>query len=372
MLDLHNLNQVTNTHQTMMQIYNIPSSPVRSRPLTYPSGLDTKSVLPQAWYSSPFNSEETSPVETYGLDHSAVYLPAQSSVAYSGSYGWSTDSKPAMTSYLGHDSSMYRTQGQPYTQHSIRSAASSDTLSHSMTSLQLTLPERPHTRSGLPVSQRPQLPIPQPSPAQTSRNVVDQLQDQRLRSGQAMGGSSLSNGGFVKPPLPFASDSDIQATTTRDALPAQTTTSVPASTADTAPCCPIVATTDTEVLPVTLAPQFDFSTSPLFDAMAAPARPAYSNFRDSQDYKPMTSSPSKTTMPMIRQMSQNNLYCVGSGSNSKGSSGASNSMLVSGHRYSPLSHTRKQPQYQASSKSVSNSTAFPVHCNLTATLNRSF
>jgi hypothetical protein len=356
----------------MMQIYNAPSSPVRSRPLTYPSGLDTKSVLSQAWYSSPFNSEETSPVETYGLDHSAVYLPAQNSVAYSGSYGWSTENKPAMTSYLGHDSSMYRTQGQPYTQHSIRSAASSDTLSHSMTSLQLTLPVRPHTNSGLPVSQRPQLPIPQPSPAQTSRNVVDQLQDQRLRSGQAMGGSSLSNGGFVKPQLPFASESDVQITTTREALPAQTITSVPASTADTAPCYPNVTTTSTEAIPVTVAPQFDFSTSPLFDTTPAPAQPAYSNFRDSQDYKPMTSSPSKTAMPMIQEMSQNNFYSVGSGSNSKGSSGASDSMLVSGHRYSPLSHTRKQLQHQASSRTSSNNTAFPVHHNLTTTSNRSY
>jgi hypothetical protein len=187
MLDLK---PVINPHQTMMQI---PSSPVQSPPLTYPSGLDIKFVLPQ--YSSPFNSEETYP-ETYSLDCSAQ----------------STDSKPAMTNYLCHDSSMYRTQ--PYTKHSIRSAAN-------------TLLERP---------QRTQLPLPQPSPAQTSRNVVDQLQDQRLRSGQAIGGSSLSNGGFVKPPLSFAS-----------ALLAQNNTSVPASTTDTAP------------------------------------PPAYSNFRDSQE-----------------------------------------------------------------------------------------
>jgi hypothetical protein len=88
----------------------------------------------------------------------------------------------------------------------------------------------------------------------------------------------------VKPPLPFASDAD--ATTTKDALLAQTDTSVPASTTDTAPCYPNVPTSN-EALPVTLASQFEFkfSTSPLF---ATPAPPAYSNFRE---YKPKTSSP---------------------------------------------------------------------------------
>ncbi|KAF2441096.1 hypothetical protein P171DRAFT_446995 [Karstenula rhodostoma CBS 690.94] len=371
MIDLHNFNQITSSHQTMMQMYNPPSSPVRSRPLTYPSGLDTKSIVPQAWYSSPFNSEATSPVENYGLDHSAVYLPTQSSVAYSGSYGWSTDSKNVMNNYLGHDSSLYRTHGHPYAQHNIRNVASSDALSHSMTSLQLTLPERPHTRSGLPVSQRPQLPIPQPSPAQTTRNVVDQLQDRRLRSVQAMGGSSLSNGGFTKPPLPFSSDTDIQVATTTDALSTQITSSAPASTTDTVSCFPSTATS-TEALPDTPAPQFDFSTSPLFDSMPAPAQPTYSNFRDSQEYKPMTSSPTKTTMPMARQVSHNSFYSVGSGSSSKSASGASDSMLVSGHRYTPLSQNQNQPHHQASSKSVSNNTAFPVHRSLTTPLNRSY
>lgn len=371
MIDLHNFNQIASTHQTVMQIYNSPSSPIRSRPLTYPSGLDTKSIMPQTWYSSPFNSEEASPVENYGLDHSAVYLPTQGSVAYNGGYSWSTDGKHAMNNYLGHDSTMYRTHGLPYGQHNIRNVASSDALSHSMTSLQLTLPERPHTRSGLPVSQRPQLPIPQPSPAQTTRNVVDQLQDRRLRSVQAMGGSSLGNGCFVKPPLPFSSDTDVQVTTTTDALSAQITSSTPAPTTDTVSCFPNT-TTSTEVLPGTPAPHFDFSNSPLFDNMPAPAQPAYSNFRDSQDYnKPMASSPTKNTSPMARQMSHNNLYSVGSSSGSKSASGASDSILVSGHRYTPLSQNQNHP-HQTLSKPVSTSTTFPMHRSLTATLNRSY
>ncbi|KAL5398464.1 hypothetical protein PMIN06_010636 [Paraphaeosphaeria minitans] len=370
MIDLHNFNQIANTHQTMMQIYNTPSSPIRSRPLTYPSGLDTKSIMPQAWYSSPFNSEETSPVENYGLDQSAVYLPTQHSVAYNGVYGWSTENaKPAMNDSLSHDSTMYR--GLPYAQHNIRNVASSDALSHSMTSLQLTLPERPHTRSGLPVSQRPQLPIPQPSPAQTTRNVVDQLQDRRLRSVQAMGGSSLSNGGFVKPPLPFSSDTDIQGATTAETLPTQITSSAPASTTDAVSCF-ANPTTSTEALPGTPAPQFDFSTSPLYDAMPASAQPAYSNFRDRQVYKPMTTSPAKDTMSMARQLSRNNLYSVGSASSSKSASGASDSMLVSGHRYTPLSQTQNQPHHQESSKSATKTTAFPVHRSVTATLNRNY
>ncbi|KAL5391405.1 hypothetical protein DPSP01_001275 [Paraphaeosphaeria sporulosa] len=369
MIDLHNFNQIADTHQTMMQLYNPPSSPVRSRPLTYPSGIDNKSIMPQAWYSSPFNSEETSPVENYGLDQSSAYLPTQHSVAYNGGYDWSTDAKPATNSYLGPDSTMYR--GLPYAQHNIRNVASSDALSHSMTSLQLTLPERPHTRSGLPVSQRPHLPIPQPSPAQTTRNVVDQLQDRRLRSVQAMGGSSLSNGGFVKPPLPFSSDTDVHGTTTVEVLSTQITSSAPASTTDTLSCF-ANTTTSTEAIPVTPAPQFDFSTSPLFDAMPAPAQPAYSNFRDSQDYKALTTSPTKDMISMARQLSRNNLYSVASASSSKNASGASDSMLVSGHRYTPLSQTQNHPQHQESSKSASNNTAFPVHRSVPATFNRTY
>lgn len=364
-MDLHNLTQIANTHQTMMQIYDPASSPVRSRHLTYPSGLDTKSIMPQTWYSSPFNSEETSPVENYSLDHPAGYLPTQNPMAYNGVYGWTTDSKPATNNYLGPDSTMYRTDDLPYGQHSIRNVASSDALSHSMTSLQLALPERPHTRSGLPVPQRPQLPIPLPSPAQTTRNVVDQLQDRRLRSVQAMGMSSLSNRGFVKPPPPFSSGTDATTTTTAEVLSTQISSSAPESTTDRVSCF-TSTTTSTEALPITPAPHFDFSTSPLFDAMPAPAHPVYSNFRDSQDYKPKPSSPTKSA-PMTRQMSQNNHYSVGS-SISNGASGNGDSILVSGHRYSPLSQTRNQSHHQASS----NNASFPTHRSVTATLNRSF
>lgn len=370
MIDLHNLNQIA--HSQAMMMYNPPTSPVRSRPLSYPHGLNTKSIYHQtAWYNSPYNSEETSPVEAYGLDQPTSYLPNQTSIACNSTYDWSADSKSALNGYIGHDSGMYRTQTLPYMHHNIRTAASSEALSNSMTSLQLTIPERPNTRSGLPASQRPQLPIPQPSPAQASKNVVDQLQDQLLRSAQAMGGSSINNGGFVKPPPPFHSDVDVQITATTEALAAQMTSTTPVSTADSTTCYPNVSCT--EELPISPAPHFNFNTSPLFEAVPASTRPSYSNFRDSQDYsKPAISSPTETKTSMVRQMSQKSLYSIGSGSNSRNSSGANGSTLVSGHRYTPLSHSQSQSQHQATLKGLANKSMYSIHRPSTAVGNRSF
>ncbi|KAF1965026.1 hypothetical protein BU23DRAFT_575231 [Bimuria novae-zelandiae CBS 107.79] len=359
MIDLHNLAQMASSNTLML--YNPPANPARSRPLTYPSGLDTKSIYPQsAWYTSPYNSEETSPMEAYGLDQSTTYLPNQSPITCSSSYGWSTDSKPAVNNYPGHDS-LYRAHGLPYIQHNVRAAASSETLSNSMTSLQLTLPERPHTRSGLPLSQRPQLPIPQPSPAQTSRNVVDQLQDQRLRSARAMGGSSFSSGGFIKPLLPLHNDNDAQITATTEALAAQISTSTPISTSDSVACYSGTLSATTDEVPVSTAPQFNFSTSPLFDAMSAPAQPSYSNFRDSQDYsKPANSPSTNSTTPMTRQISQNNLYSIGTSSSSRSSLGGNGSTLVSGHRYTPLAQSPNRTQHQTTLKNASNQSMIPM------------
>lgn len=373
MIDLHNnLNQIANSHQTMMQIYNDPASPIRSRPLTYQPGLDTKSILAPGWYSSPYNSEETSPVEAYGLDHPGAYLPNQTPITYTGSYGFGSDNKPAMNNYLGRDSHMYPTHGLPFSQHNIRNVASSDALSHSITSPQLTLPERPHTRSDLPISHRPQLPIPLPSPAQTCRNAVDQLQDQRLRSVQAVSGSTIGNRGFMKPSLPFDGDIEVHVTTSNEALPTHVTSSATAPSTDPALSYSSAIHTASDETPISSAPHFDFSTSPLFEGIPALTQPTYSNLRDSQDCKSTTSSSTKIVAPMDRRSSQNDFYSVGNNSNYNGLPDGNDSMLVSGNHYTPLGQPTSQAQHQGSLKSTSNKSTFPVPCASSATLNRGF
>ena len=265
MIDLHNFNQIANSQAFML--YSSPASPVRARPSTYPPAFDTKSAYPQTpWYSSPYDSGETSPVETYGLDQSTAYLPAPNPMSYNGNYDWTSDNRPSQSAYLGHDPSI---NGLPCLQHNIRAAVSSEALSNSMGTLQLAMPERPNTRSGLAASQRPQLPIPQPSPAQATRNVVDRLQDQRLRSARSVGGSfSLNTGGFVKPLLPSTSDVDVQIiSTTADTIAGQSSTAISATTTDSVACYPILAPASTQELSVSTAPQFTFSTSSLLESM---------------------------------------------------------------------------------------------------------
>lgn len=365
MIDLHNLNQIANSQAFML--YNSPTSPVRSRPSTYPPALDTKSAYPQtAWYSSPYDSGETSPVENYGLDQPAAYLPTPNSMGYSGSYDWGSDSRPTQAAYLGHDPNI---NGLPYSQHSIRAAVSSEALSSSMGTLQLALPERPHTRSGLAASQRPQLPIPQPSPAQATRNVVDRLQDQRLRSARTAGGSfSIGTGGFVKPLLP--SNSDVEAhITTADAIVGQTSTAMSTTTEGIA-CYPIHASTSMPDLSVSAAPQFSFSTCSLLDGMTTTSQPVYSNFRDSRT----ASSPRiKTDGPAVRTMLQSDHYSIGNGSNGLNSSAGEGSTLVSGQHYTPLSHSQSRPQHQTPPKVPTKKAGFSVHQTPRAAIgNRNF
>ena len=364
-MDLHNFNQHVANSQAFM-LYNAPASPARSRTTNYPPALDTKSIYQQtAWYNSPYSSEDPSPVEAYGFDQHATYLPTQSPVGYSGNYGWNAASKSHHNSYTGHDSTLYTTNSLPYVHHNIRPAASSEALSNSMTSLQLTLPERPHTRASLSATQRPQLPIPQPSPAQTSRNVVDQMQDQRLRSAQTAGKGSFGSGSFPKPLHAFSNDMDAQASTsTSDGLATQTT-SAPTSTVD------VMTTATTQDPPVSAGTQYNFCAPPLFDVTPTPSQSVYSNFRDSRDYKVVTSSPKSKKIQIPRQASQNNMYSTGSSSSFLSSSNSSDgSTLVSGHRYTPLSHSQSRPQSQATLKSLAKKPT--MHWTPSAVSNRSY
>lgn len=333
----------------MMPIYNA-ASPAYSR-----------ATYPPSW-PIPY-TEETSPVETYSLSEPAAYLPSHNGIASSNA--WShPPTKPLQTgahAFLDTDSMpVYETHGSPYVQTGLRAVTNSEALSPlNMTSLQLTLPEPPQARpsqaSETTVPQR-QLPMPQPSPAQTSRNVVDQLQHQRLRSAQAMGGSALSTtGAYPKSTLPFNDETGLQVT-----APAEASSSADLTTQVTAPAT-IPGTTETMIgyLPGTTSASDDaavtsagsqhslnFSTSGLLDTTPAPALPTtYSNFRN---YNLPTSSSTETLSPLARQDSQSNLYSFTPDSNSKRHSAgrsSNDSALVSGHRYTPLNQSQHQPNH---------------------------
>jgi hypothetical protein len=353
----HSLASLANP-SPMMPLYNGSGLPLYSRP-SYPQ-LDTKPAYPSTW-TVPYQ-EETSPVETYNLDQANNYLPNQQSMAttgtYSGNYRWSNPQDPV---------SMYGTHNLPYAHSNARYTATSEALSPlntGMASLQLSLPDRTYTRPTDHTAPQRQLPIPQPSPAQTSRNVVDQLQDQRLRSTHGRV--------FPKPGLPFHSDGEVQAVSTADSsgiLASRNTASAPINTGD--------ATIG--YLPTTVGesnagtqPPLNFGTSAFLDAMPAPAIPTtYSNFRNYD--LPTSSSAEITSTTITRQGSQPNLYSFSPDQKRHSACDRSNeSALVSGHRYMPLSQSQSRHQQQTSLEglrrdSFSNRTV-PVHRASTSNL----
>ena len=357
-----------------------------ARPMTsqtYPP-LDTKSMYSSSW-TVPY-SEDTSPVETYGLENSAAYLPnptpMTSNSMYGTSYRWTHPTSKRLqhgaNTYYDQDSS-YTPHGLPYVQTSnIRTSAASEALSPlNMSSLSLTLPERPHPRQyAMTDSAAPQrqLPMPQPSPAQTSRNVVDQLQDQRLRSGQVNASSAGSGATFAKPLLPWSADSDSQANATAAAatssgISTQLTTATDGALNYLAAVSSMVGDTSAAGTPSQI--QLNYSSSSLLEAMNAPA-PAttYSTFRE---HRPQ-GTPS---VRLPRHSSQTSLYTFNADSTSKPSSLGEDSSctLVNGQCYTPLPH---QPQQQVSSGAESlqresfDNRNVPLHRSSMGDLNSSF
>lgn len=178
-----------------------------------------------------------------------------------------------------------------------------------------------------------QLPIPHPSPAQTSRNVVDQLQDQRLRSVVAPTSLSPSNA-YPKPPLLNHSDGDLQtASTAESAVASDSVISYMSS----------CSAQEIPVSSVGAQPQLNFGTSNLLDAMPAPAVPAtYSNFRN---YGTPTASSSKSISNVTRQNSPTSAYSLGVNDRRHATSDvSSDGTLVGGARFTPYhagqSHNR--------------------------------
>ncbi|KAF2107627.1 hypothetical protein BDV96DRAFT_653701 [Lophiotrema nucula] len=354
--------------------------------------VDTKSMLPQ--WNVPY-SEETSPVEAYGFDQTA-YVPNSISIAnvYGENHRWnqSRAHHGGSSSYAQPDagvSSSYTTHGPPYTSMNTNLRNSTANVPPSplnMTPLQevlpIALPDRPHPRtlsSETPVQQR-QLPMPLPSPAQTSRNTIDQLQDQRLRSAQALNGSLILNSSYAsKPPMPWKIEStaasDVSSTTSSidtsstDAA-AQTTTTGAVGGNDVTTSANglgfLPVTTMEDSTGNTSLPQLNFGTTSLLEVMPPPTQ-SYSNFRD---YNIPTSTATQSLGLLARRTSQTNLYSYTSGNNpARNSSGASSeATLVSGQRYSPL--TQSQTQHTSDGISMPH---VPIHrASMSNLNNRSF
>jgi hypothetical protein len=326
-----------------MSIYpTIPTNSTYSRSMTTPT-------YPSAW--TVHYSEDASAVENYGLDQSAEYLSDPVAMTNTSMYGtaynrWTCPpSRPYQqaTSMYYDQQPSYSVHGLPYTPSKTRGTAMNE--HHStmdMSSLQLTLPERPHPRRNRTTecsAPRRQLPFPQPSSAQTSRNALDNQQDQRLRSGQNSNSSRGTGTTLIKSPSwTSGSDGPVSMSTT---APLDTSTHV-TTTADGA--LNFLATAAIEDVTATIGNTphlgLDFNSSSLIDHLTAPA-PAtpYSNFRASQSYRqPSTQG--------TRHDSQTNLYSFTPSKASKRDSldaeDSEDFKLVNGRRYTPLTHLQPQ------------------------------
>ncbi|KAI8933735.1 hypothetical protein NX059_009451 [Plenodomus lindquistii] len=351
----------------------------------YPQ-VDTKSAYPSTW-TQPYQ-EDNSPIEHYQLDQSPVYLPDPTPMGNSGmcepSYRWTHPIHKqlhASGSYMDPDST-YSSQGLPYLQPSYRSTVPSSP-SSSLNTLQTVLPERSqlyqcHAPGTVPTQRL--LPIPQPSPAQTSRVSFDLEHDQRLRSGQAIGASTMDEKpSYAKPLLPWNNEGDVpisvSETAASEAIQTVAPAHVPSPTEGEMGFLSTPTSISTEGLASTLAPQqmqLNFHTSDLLDPMnvTSPAT-TYSNFRDCRSSNPPSAQ-------MSRQSSQNKYYSFGSDSTPKRKSvvGGSlkNGTLASGHRYQPLPHSpsHSSPSEKKSRRDALSHRHSPVHCRSLKSLNSSF
>ncbi|KAH7394546.1 hypothetical protein BKA66DRAFT_601175 [Pyrenochaeta sp. MPI-SDFR-AT-0127] len=287
----------------MVPIYSASNSlyprPMPSQP--YPP-LDTKSMYHSSW-TVPY-PEDTSPVDTYVLDHSNMYRPNPLPM---------TNTTVILSSLNGP-------------------------------SLQLNLPERPcpqEFHASEPTIPQRQLPIPQPSSAQTSRNVVDRLQDQRLRSARA-GAPAGTRTSSAKSTLPWSADGDNQIHTS-DATIADGHLNITAQlhniTESAIAYIPTTTLMPDDVKHRSTAEQIhlNFNTSTFVEAISTPA-PAtpYSHFRERR-----TPAPSSTQM--ARQDSETNLYNFDSNYSSKrlslGKDLSNDRTLVRDHHYTPAMHS---------------------------------
>ena len=334
-----------------------------SMPLTYPQ-LDTKSMYAST-RAGPYSEE------TYPLRPSAAYVLAPTT--YGPSCRWTYATAKPLQHAASYHNQGYVAHGLTYMLNSnLRAPATSDAISPlSMTSPSFTLSERSHPRgyhlTDGTATQR-QLPMPQPSPAQTSRNVVDQLKNQRLKSEQA--GAVTSAGSMAAPPfskyLSAWGASNEESVKVIAATSRAVTTQLP--TSSESPINYLAATSmpdDATPAGSTSQVQLNFSSSSLPDTLGAPApTPMYSTFREH---------------PTSGSNSQSNIYGWGTDSapkrNSLGDNNNNNNnfTLLNGQRYTPLPH---QPPVFSTPEGMQResfeSRAVPIHRSSMGQLNCSF
>ncbi|KAF9692077.1 hypothetical protein EKO04_009903 [Ascochyta lentis] len=346
-------------HRTM-QSQQYPQLEYKSR---YPQLIDTKPTYASEW-SIPYG-EDTSPIESYSLDQSSAYPPAPvtaGSNADSSTYRWTHPTARSVqptTNYYSDYGNSYIPNGMSYLQSDFQSPAANEPVSPlNMSSLQLTLPERPRQRqlrpTEIPLAPRRRLPAPQPHPSHGLHHALDQQQGQRLRSSQTIATPSYSNvapslaspPSFTKPLLPWTTANEnlmnVANETVTAAIVSPATTLTPTSTADTSPS--FLSTTSAENTATSTgsasSTELSFNTSLLLDpsTMDTPTPPTYSNFRESRDL----SESSATQLP--RNNSATSLYTYDNAARRPFFPGKKSSgNLVSGHSYTPLSQTNHVP-----------------------------
>jgi hypothetical protein len=303
---------------SMLPIYSVNGGSIlypRTMPTYQYPQSDAKPICSSSGWSNPYS--EDSPAETFNLEQPSTYLPTSvlttTSNVYETPSRWSLpttrSTKYEASTYCDQEPS-YVTQSLPHIQTDNRVPTTSDVVSPlNMSSLQANLPEKlPVQRVQVSdtVAPQRQLPMPQPSPAMTARNVVDRMQDQRLRAAQVGAGYHVTNNTFVKPLLPWAADGGTRAIVVSEpvSMPATTHSTTTAPVPSNAEC-PLVYTSASDTVPnygsttdAASQSQLDFSTSIPFDVMSVPPSTiTYSNFRD---YRSSVSSSTQPPRPSSR------------------------------------------------------------------------
>lgn len=401
---VQSLASIASGHDLMPPYSNTGTGPYHRtlQNLPYPQ-LETKFSYPQVDAKPAYGSEwtavygdETSPIDNYSFDSSSTYLTSPPTPAGSNLCGLSyrctpqfTSARQATTSYNSDYGHSYISSSLPYLQTDIPPAATTEPTSPlNMSSLQLTLPDRPRQRQVQPTeissATRRQLPAPQPKPGHGLHHALDHQQDQRLRSSQTAGTplyssstSSYANAGsFARPLLPWtAANENLMNVVNEAASTAMPSTlprvSVTASNSSP-PFFPAGSSpNDTPSTTSTTSPnELNFGTLPLLDpsTMTAPTPPSYSNFRESRD---IPVSMTATRLP--RHNSSSSLYTFDSVSRQPSFPGTSStSNLISGHRYTPLNQSTDTSSVDTFSKESFESRSVPLHRASTSNLSSNF
>ncbi|EOA91348.1 uncharacterized protein SETTUDRAFT_87121 [Exserohilum turcica Et28A] len=316
--------------QHMVPLYQTGgSTAVYPRSVSVPSfsqyqQTDNRSVCNPVW-AAPY-SEDMSPVDTYNFDQPPPYA----SIYGSQHRGGDLAARPLQ--YGGTCFDHESLNASHYTTSNGRLNPSDlSPLDTSMASLQLSVSERLQPRQPHPSESsgpRRELPVPQPNLSQSSRNVVDQMQDARLLRYAPPIGSIMDNRvSFSKPLIPWDLDGSKQTNApvvaSVSAHQAQLSDSMESPTS----CISTTTSAPNNTATTSTSSQLDlsFSTAGPLDGMSAPtAATPYSCVRASRHMAPADSPTNLygfgNTRPIKRNASNDDL--------------ANECSLVSGHRYS--------------------------------------